>query len=217
MREDCWFRCLVRSIALLSLGLLALGGPLQGQVSPGPCYHCVLFYPPQPPAYWNCNGGNVSGGVSCTVTPTSCTLNGICSIASSSGSAVQLSLSKDQVREIAQVHPRLAASLWQLASAAAIETPTEIHWLSGQVTAKDVDQLLAGGTLPMAPVTGERPAEVVYKVAVERSMDEATAILVISPSTGADFSYFELKLNLEPLASEAVPVQRSTATSWTLY
>jgi len=205
----------VPAVTLLVL-CLCLPGLLSAAPTTATCYHCVLVNN----SFYECQGGFPSGAISCSVSGTSCTLTGICPVQPQQP-GVDAAISADLVREVARVHPRLAASLWKLASQGTIEASSEIHWLAGPMTAKDVDRLISGKKLPLPVNAGE----IAYKVSVVQSMDEATATLVISPLSRGDngpdanFSYFVLDLKTRRADQAAQPSARKVyePTAWSLF
>jgi hypothetical protein len=209
LRKSMWLLMVV-GLATFALSASAATNP----VPAGTCYACSLVNS----SYYECTGGLAQGGTSCTVSATSCTLNGICSSAQATPASLAVTISPDLVRQIAQAHPRVAASLWTLASQGVMATESEIHWRAGKMTTRDVDQLLAGKKVNLSG-TGE----VIYKVFIVQSMDQSHASVVIAPASktqpDSGFSYFVLDLQQR---ETGIPVKSAaqgsySVSNWSLF
>jgi hypothetical protein len=190
---------------LLSLVVLVFAGAAFAAVAVpvGSCYHCILV----DADHYDCRGGFDAGGVSCTASGTSCTVNGICPKAVDPvEEAFSLTLPADLVRDIAQVNPRLAATLLRLSKAGKLQSQTLVYWIDRDMNASHVERMIKGERVDLRGGTGQ---EVVYKATILRGAG-GTGELVIAPLAGA---------NVEPTLVVDLAAAKSSfaAKDWFMY
>ena len=162
------------------------------------CYNCDNFG-----GSWNCDSMGVFGGTSCTVSQDSCTVSGDCG---ASGSSINATLSRAVISEIAQADAGAAATLVRLRQSSKIPTEGQVSWHNVQITAQDVQMLLAGGSLQ-----GQTPGSASSHAFTVEPLDASTSVLVLTPGRdSAQHTFTELAIFLERSSSGG----QSEATTW---
>lgn len=179
-----------RSI-LTVLALLLVSVPLQAAEAAGDCKKCD-----QHGTHWDCVGGESSGGTGCSLQGDSCTVSGICSGGGGTEAFYSAKVSVDLIRDIASVHPRLAASVWNLSLDKKIRSSNIIYWTDGPVSADDVEALVAGKPIRFK---SRHKGMVAYRAVVQEG-PLGTPELVLSPLVASkrDPGFVALVIPLDP-------------------
>ena len=97
--------------------------------------------------------------------------------------------------EIAEAHPRVAATLWAVAHGGAIGGEGSTFWYNSPITAADVETLVQNGTVELEKTPGDL---VVYRHYLDQEPATGGWSLVIKPERASDldgpFSAFVLEL-----------------------
>lgn len=169
-------------LALASVSAL----PLAARPVSGPtCFNCSNFG-----GDWHCETGSIWGGTSCTVTADSCSVSGNCNAAGTERSA---SIPVSTILQIAETHPRVAASLYQVTRNGSLTDKTTVMWSAAALGFDQVVSLVDGGTAGLPATPGE---SVIHEVAFEERAGGGALVVSAITDYPEDPVFTEFRLEL---------------------
>jgi hypothetical protein len=194
-------------LLLLALALLVVSRPSLAAPSwpTGNCHGCRIS--PLGPA---CTSGVGLGGYhKCFLMDDLCQLEDPCE---GPVTHIGMSIQPATIREIAETHPRVAATVWAATHTGGIAGNGSTYWYNSPITAADVEALMQNGTVALEKAPGD---PVVYRYYLDEDPATGQRSLVIKPQQASDldapFSAFVLELK---------PVEGSegyVAGGWSLF
>ncbi len=204
-----------KAIAMLSLLFLLVSvvTAFAAVVPPPPggsCYKCVIVSG----EHYDCRGGYDQGAVSCSVgPPTSCSVSGICGFSNGSLEFFAIAISPEVIREVADLDPRLAATIASLAADGRVETSGFVFWLPSEISTAQVERMLMREDPGLKALPGK---ELIYEYRVGRGPG-GDLELVVTPERGSDLEKQSLGVVMKLQSADSDKGVFQVTNEWFLF
>ena len=155
------------------------------------CHTCRLY-----PLGLGCTSGpgGLGGAHTCYVVDDVCGLEDPC--LGVPPKHFEVSIPADTIRAVAEVHPRVAATLWMAAHTNIVASAGSTFWYNSPITADNVEAMIQNGTAALQKASGE---PVIYRYYLAQDPATGQWSLLIEPQQASDldvpFTAFVLELS----------------------